>query len=157
MRVVMDRKPLGGGRREVGIRLNGKAKAQLEPAAVERNRRAPEMKGLEDERGARGVLGGDPLDRCDLGEAPRAPGDVVGVVARRERRAVHNQPERRHPDRGFADEPLDLGDVEQSPEALALLARDDERLSLPVLVEEARLAERVERQPERVPGAPDRG
>ena len=95
---------------------------------------------------------------ADLREAPRAPGDVVRVVARRQRRAVLHQPERRHPDRGLADEPLDVGDVEESREALALLARDDERSPLPVLVEEARLAERVERQPERVPGwRPGRG
>ena len=73
----------------------------------------------------------------------RPPGQVGRVAG--DGRARLDEPEAGRPDPGLGDQPLDVPDGEEVVEAAFLLARDDERLPLPVLREEALALDRRER------------
>jgi hypothetical protein len=79
VRVVVDREPLRGGGRRVGVGLHGEAEPLLESPAVDGRGMPVQVQGLEDDRGAAGVLGGDPLDARQAGEAAGPPRDLLRV------------------------------------------------------------------------------
>ena len=78
----------------------------------------------------------DPLDPGRPRERLRRPRDVLGVVGEDDLLALLDDAERRPAQAAVGDAPLDLGDREQVEEAPLLVARDEEGLRLPVLVEE---------------------
>ena len=93
------------------------------------------MQPLEHDRRAGFELREHARDVGDAGERRRPPGEV-GRVARHRRARLH-EPEARRPDPRLGDQPLDVPHGEEVVETAFLPARDDERLPLPVLREEA--------------------
>ena len=152
MRVVMHGEPLRGGRCQVGVRLNREAEPRLQPAAVERDRR-PFRCSAWSTSVAPAANSAATRSTARLREAPRTPGNVVRVVARRQRRTVPHQPERRHPDRRLADEPVDIGDVsrpvKRSPSPRGMTSGRRSQCSAKKLSSR----DRIERQRERACGS----
>ena len=99
VRVVMHGEALRGGRR-AGTRSPARESRDASQGRGSRARppapsdAAPAGRASRPRRARR-----PPAPRRDLREAARPPGDVLRVVAGRERRAVLDQPESRHPDR----------------------------------------------------------
>ena len=148
VRVVVHGEALRAARRVVRVRLHGVAERLLEQAAEDGERVPAHVERLEDDRRPGLPLGEDARDVHGARER-RAPGDVAAVLADGELPAFADEPEGRIPDRGGADEPLDVRFREQVVEAAALVSRHDERALLPVLVEERRGVDRVETARER--------
>jgi hypothetical protein len=96
-----------------------------------------ELERLEHDRGALLELSRDPLDLGAPGERGRRPRDVLRVVAEHDLRVLLDDPERWVPQATRREAPLDLGHRQQVEEAPLLVTRDEERLPLPVLTEEA--------------------
>ena len=130
------RQPLRAARRVVGVRLRRVAEVRLEVPAVARERQPEVMQALEDDRGAVLELRAARARTSATPVNGRRPPGEVGRVARDGRARLH-EPEARRPDGGLGDQPLDVPGGEEVVEPAFLLARDDERLLLPVLREEA--------------------
>jgi hypothetical protein len=100
---------------------------------------------LEHDRRAAFELLEDPVDVGRPGERRRPPAEVDGVVADLDPLALLDETEGRVADPRRADEPLDIRLREEAVEARRLAARDDERLSLPMLGEELLGRDRLDR------------
>ena len=137
MRVVVNRETLGAGRRVVRVRLNRMSELGLELPAEGRQRRVLNLQGLEDDRRATLEFRRDALDARRPREWLRRPRDVLRVVGEDDLLALLDDAERRPAQATFGDAPLDLRDRKQVVEAPLLVARDEEGLLLPILVEEA--------------------
>ena len=81
MRVVVDRQALRRARRVVRVRLHGVPELSLERAAELRHGEVVKVESLNDDRRATLELGCDALDVRRAGEAGRAPGNRLRVVA----------------------------------------------------------------------------
>jgi len=94
------------------------------------------VKSLKDERGACFKLREDAPDLRSAAEGRRPPGKAFRVRADVEFLTRFDQTKRWIAEASRAEKPLDVGNREEVVEASLLVARDDERLPLPVLGEE---------------------
>jgi hypothetical protein len=108
----------------------------LEATAELGQRRVLQLERLEHDRRAAGELVGDPLDPRRPRERLRRPWNVLRVVGEDDLLAFLDDTEGRPAQTAVGNAALDLGDREQVEEAPLLVARDEEGLRLPVLVEE---------------------
>jgi hypothetical protein len=99
---------------------------------------------LQHDRGAPGEGGCDAARIGRAAERSRPPGDVARVLRERDLRARLDQAEAGKAQAARADEPLDVRDGEEVVETALLTSRDDERLLLPVLLEELPDADRLD-------------
>ena len=130
------REALRAARRVVRVRLRGVAELGLQRAAELSERRPVVVQRLEDDRRALGERRGDAVGVGRSGELGRPPGNVRRILRERDLRAGLDQAEAREAQAAGADQPLDVSGREQVVEATLLPPRDDERLLLPVPVEE---------------------
>ena len=121
------------------------AELGFERAAELRERQPVHVQRLEDDRRAVLELGEHPLDLGGARERRRPPGDIRRVGRDVELRAGLREPEARIAQTAGREKPLDVSDREEVAEAPLLGPRDDERLLLPVAVEELLGGDRVER------------
>jgi len=95
-----------------------------------------EVQSLEHDRRAPLELGGNTFDLRRPGERLWRPRDVFGVVAEGVLLALLHDAEGGVPQPAARDAPFDVLDREEVVEAPLLVARNEEGLLLPVLVEE---------------------
>jgi hypothetical protein len=95
------------------------------------------LERLEDDRRAALELRRDALDAGRPREGLRRPWNVLRVVGENDLLALLDDAERRPAQPALRDTPFGLCDREQVLKAPLLVARDEEGLLLPVLVEEA--------------------
>src|SRR6185503_8006163 len=107
VRVVVDVEPLRAARRGVRVRLHAAPERVLEQSAEDGERMPVDVERLQDDRGARLPLGdhaGDVRGASERG----SPRDVRRIGADGYLAALSDEPESRVPDRGGADEALDV-------------------------------------------------
>jgi hypothetical protein len=103
------------------------------------------VQALENDRGAVLELGQHSLDVRRARERRRPPREIRRVRRDVELRAGLGEAKPRKAERAGREKPLDVGDGEEVVEATLLGPGDDERLLLPVAVEELLDGDRMER------------
>jgi hypothetical protein len=120
------------------------AELALERAAELRERRPAQVQSLEDDRRPVLELREDALDLGRAGERFRPPRDILRVRGDLELGARLGETEARVAKPAGREQPLDILDGEEVVEEAPLGSWDDERLPLPIAVEELLGGNRIE-------------
>jgi hypothetical protein len=123
------------------------AELGLELTAEGRKRGMLHLEGLQDDRRPALELRSDALDPGRSRERLRGPRDVLRVVGEDDLLALLDDAKGGPAEAALGDPPLDLRDRQEVVKAPLLVARDEEGLLLPVLVEEAIRLDGLDRTP----------